>query len=140
MTQYRSTAFILCTADLDDLLVERALVAGVAGVLGHDCTAEQLLSVIQSTLQGNAWPAGVGRPALGHAGRQRPLVAITVRQRQVLELLWQGLTHKEIAEFLGRGIKTVEGIVGKLRRAHGLKRGEVAPWEVMRRGRPSGGD
>ncbi len=138
VTMFPSTRFILCTADLGDVVVERALVAGVAGVLGHDCTTAQVVDVLRTTLNGTAWPTGIGRPAHNHAARPKPLEPLMAREWEVLELLWQGRTQKEIAVILDRGVKTIEGIVSRIRKAYGLKRNEVAPWETIRRGRPRG--
>lgn len=137
VAQSPSTRFILCTPDLGDVMVERALVAVVAGVLGHDCTTAQLVAVLRATVDGTAWPTDLGKPAVSHAARPRPLEPLTVREWSVFELLWQGRTHKEIAVIIDRSVKTVEAIVSRIRKAYSLKRNQVAPWETIRRGRPS---
>ncbi len=102
----------LCTSEQHaDLLTY--LRAGVGGVLTYRARAEELIAAIRSVHQG----AVVLEPELAQeviaqaAQRQNetPLEALTPREREVLELLMQGLSNKRIGQKLLISVRTVEG-------------------------------
>ena len=83
-----------------------------------------------------------GQPAAGAAGWVAwatppggSCPPLTRRERQVVALLAQGLTNRQIAEALRIGERTVETYVGNSLRKLGLtSRTQVAIWAMERRG------
>jgi DNA-binding NarL/FixJ family response regulator len=121
-----SRVIILTTFDLDEY-VYAALRAGASGFLLKDSPPADLLSAIRSVAAGDAVVAPrVTRrllstfshrlPAAGRAGpeeRER-LRQLTAREREVLELVSEGLSNIEIAERLVLSDATVKTHVGRI--------------------------
>lgn len=92
----------------------RALEAGASGfVLKHSAPAE-LVTAIQAALDGRVYltPALAGEMFQslreGALTAKSPGPSLTVRQREILRLLAQGRSAKEIAQGLGISARTVE--------------------------------
>jgi DNA-binding NarL/FixJ family response regulator len=103
-----SRVIILTTFDLDEYVYE-ALRAGASGFLLKRTPAEDLVSGIRVVAAGDALLApSVTRRLIDHfASRPSPrgedlsrLKALTEREREVFELIAQGLSNSEIAERL----------------------------------------
>lgn len=90
-----------------------ALRAGVDGYIVKDAATSELAAAIHAVARGESYlsPA-VSRMVISHSLERndspRPVEELTARQRQVLRLLVEGQTMKEIALALGVSIKTVE--------------------------------
>jgi DNA-binding NarL/FixJ family response regulator len=91
------------------------LKAGATAYVLKTCAVEELLRAIQSVLAGQTYLgpeiAGIVTDVyVGGLPRSagRPKAALTPRQREVVQLLAEGLAPKEIALRLKRSIKTVE--------------------------------
>lgn len=72
------------------------------------------------------------------AQRQRlqpePVRELSERERTVLRYLGEGLTQREIARLLGVHVRTVEGVVARLKRELGATSGFTLAVQAMRRG------
>lgn len=94
----------------DKLFVERMLQAGASGYLLKDCAFEELRRAIQEILSGNIYlsPALIGTVIrdIVHSGPKGDFVSLTAREREVLQLIAEGKTTKEIADRLGVSTKT----------------------------------
>jgi len=94
--------------------VARALAGGALGYLFKDSAFEELSTALQSVLLGRRYLSKTIDPAqveqfLQSQGAGLPeLDVMTPRQRQVLQLIAEGLGTREIAERLHVSIKTVE--------------------------------
>ncbi|WP_043765699.1 response regulator transcription factor [Algiphilus aromaticivorans] len=92
--------------------VRLGLQHGVTGVVKADADSERCMEALRQLDQGHSWlPADLVGELVGARakGNDRSAVAeLPARQRQVLELLANGMTVREIAEVLGIGVKTVE--------------------------------
>ncbi len=105
---------VFLTMHRDTAYARRALAAGAAGfVLKHSAPAELVLA-LRAALQGGTFitpdlAAELVRTAGGDAkGQADPVAAITPRQREILELLAEGKSAKEIASALNLSARTVE--------------------------------
>ena len=105
----------------------RALEAGAAGfVLKHSAPAELVLAV-RAALQGRTFVTPDLAAELMHAARQGPqghtdpVAAMTSRQREILQLLAEGKSAKEIAAVLGLSARTVEDHKYRLMESLGIE-------------------
>ena len=102
---------VFLTMHRDAAYARRALEAGASGfVLKHSAPAELVLAV-HAALQGRTFitpdlAAEVFRTAKGKD--PNPLAALTPRQREILQLLAEGKSAKEIAGALSLSARTVE--------------------------------
>jgi DNA-binding NarL/FixJ family response regulator len=94
--------------------VTQALEAGASGYVVKSAPPNELLDAIDAVRNGHAylspsvahWAVGaVARPGTGPASRLRSL---TGREREVLQLVAEGLTSREIAAALRVSIKTID--------------------------------
>ena len=105
---------VFLTMHRDVTFSRRALEAGAAGfVLKHSASAE-LVAAIHAALEGKTYltPQLAGEVLAGmkqgSAGASDPVVALTPRQREVLQLLAEGRSAKEIGVSLSISARTVE--------------------------------
>ena len=94
--------------------VEEALRAGASGYVHKNASAEDLFAAIDSVRSGESYlsPAVTQQvvDAIARPG-DRPssaISALTDREREVLKLIADGLSSKEIAQKLGVSLKTIE--------------------------------
>jgi len=105
---------VFLTMHRDVTFARRALEAGASGfVLKHSAPTE-LVTAIRAALQGRTYLtpllAGEVLEAMKQGPEQAgdPVASITPRQREVLHLLVEGLSAKEIASRLSLSVRTVE--------------------------------
>jgi two-component system, NarL family, response regulator YdfI len=117
----RTPAVILLVDDPRGAWTSAARRAGVQAVLGSDAPPEQITAAIDAVTAGLiALHPDVMRPvpraAVGDTGEER---ALTTREREILEMLAEGLSNRMIARRLGISMYTVKfhvaSILGKLR-------------------------
>ncbi len=94
--------------------VVRALRAGAAGYLLKDSAVAELEVAIRSVARGETYlsPPVSKRVVDDYVSRtggiSDPLAALTARQREILQLVAEGHTSKEIAQRLGLSYRTIE--------------------------------
>ena len=105
---------VFLTMHRDVTFARRALDAGASGfVLKHSAPAE-LVAALHAALQGKTYLtpqlAGEVIEAMKHGPERSvdPVAALTLRQREVLQLLAEGRSAKEIATSLAISTRTVE--------------------------------
>lgn len=92
--------------------------AGACAFASKACDAEQLLTLLQRVLcSALAEPIWLPAPRLETAQSGASALRLNARQTEVLQLLAQGLSNKEIARQLGLAEITVKGYVSALFRA-----------------------
>jgi DNA-binding NarL/FixJ family response regulator len=106
--------------DEDDLLA--AMKAGASGYVLKGAAASELVDVLRKVHAGDVYVApGLAWGLLREMSRPRsaPLDELSVREREVLELVAEGLSNHEIGDRLGLAEKTIKhymtSILGKLR-------------------------
>jgi DNA-binding NarL/FixJ family response regulator len=105
---------VFLTMHQEVVYARRALDAGALGyVLKHSAPAE-LVAAIRAALEGKTYvtPSLAGEVLLDISrepeGARDPVAALTPRQRQILQLLAEGRSAKEIGEALDISSRTVE--------------------------------
>lgn len=96
---------VMLSAHASPDLEERALAAGVHQVLSKDAPLNRILGALQSAVEGGAVSADVSATPVGAN------VHFSDRQREVLELMGQGLDPASIAERLYISLHTARGHV-----------------------------
>jgi DNA-binding NarL/FixJ family response regulator len=119
--------FIFLTMHPEADLATEAFRAGASGYVLKSSAAKELKTAIQEALQGRTYVTPriakevleglMRRPAEGVDHFQ----ALTPRQREVLQLLAEGHTSKEIANILNVSSKTVEFHKGRIKTELGLR-------------------
>jgi DNA-binding NarL/FixJ family response regulator len=105
---------VFLTMHPDPTYATRALQAGGSGYVLKHSASDELVNAIQEVLRGGTWiSAGVQTPAMiditDESRRHvKQTVELTGRQREVLQLLAEGKSAKEIAAILDISARTVE--------------------------------
>lgn len=110
------TTVLVLTADNDDRTLTSALEAGAAGYVSKECDSSEVVRAIRASARGQMPIDARVVPNADPEERDaddRPL-QLTPRERDVLELLGQGLANKQIAERLGVGETTVKSHMRKV--------------------------
>jgi DNA-binding NarL/FixJ family response regulator len=108
------TRVIILSMHAGESSVQQALGAGAAGYLLKEAAVAELPMAIRAVMEGNRFisPAVSAIVVDGFlSGRDReagPLRTLTLRQREILQLLAEGRSAKEVAFALGLSVKTVE--------------------------------
>jgi len=94
----------------DEEFVVRALENGASGYLVKEADNDQLLEALRVVARGELYLApGIPRSVLRRLGnRNDPYERLTMRERQVLQLIAEGRTNREAAEALGLAVKTID--------------------------------
>jgi DNA-binding NarL/FixJ family response regulator len=119
---------ILTTFDLDDYVYD-ALQAGASGFLLKDVPAETLFDAVRVVAAGDALLApAITRRLIAEFARMRPrqvkpdsLEALTPRETEILGLVAEGLSNREIATRLVLSDETVKTHVSHVLRKLGLR-------------------
>jgi DNA-binding NarL/FixJ family response regulator len=121
------TKFIFLTMHPEADLAAEALRAGASGYVLKSSAAKELKSAITEVLRGRTYiTPRITKEVLEILMRQPVedndrLQVLTVRQREVLQLLAEGHTSKEIAGILNVSTKTVEFHKGRIKMELGLR-------------------
>lgn len=105
------TRSILLTMHAEEPYVVRALQAGIRGYVLKGQTTADLISAIAEVMQGGIYFSPGVSGAIVQAYQTRTQAAsnqLSTRERQVLQLVADGKTTKEIAQLLGISVKTAD--------------------------------
>jgi len=108
-------AVILLTSVADPQRARAALDAGARGYLLKDSGADSLISALRAAARGETVLAqGVAKSMTRDNGTHDPIGSLSLRERDVLQLIAEGRNNAEIANCLGIGETTVKTHVGNL--------------------------
>jgi two-component system, NarL family, nitrate/nitrite response regulator NarL len=91
----------------------RIIQAGAHGYVSKEASPEELLRAIESVHSGEPFfSPEIAKAALNqmvtNGGKKEPFAQLTDREREVLVLIAEGQSNKEIANKLGIGVRTIE--------------------------------
>jgi len=140
-SQHPTLPCLMLTAFDDDATQEAALLAGAQGWLLKDIRGAGLVTAIRRVVAGDQLIRSDlllrAKERLLQAQRPADEVELTLRERQILELITEGLTNRHIGERLGLAEKTVKNYVSGLLEKIGAERRTQAAIYGMNRRRDS---
>jgi DNA-binding NarL/FixJ family response regulator len=106
---------LILSMHADEEFVRRAMKAGASGYVVKDSVPMELRLAIEALMRGEVYLSSrVSHHVVsaltkrGGAGSQSSLDALTLRQREVLQMIAEGRTTREIATSLEVSVKTIE--------------------------------
>jgi len=117
------TRSILLTMHDEDRYVLEAVRAGVRGYVVKTQATADLVQAIRDTVRGHIYLCPAVSRALVDAyltGSDAPVDPLTTRERQVLQLVAEGHTTKDIARLLDLSVKTAETHRGRIMEKLGI--------------------
>jgi DNA-binding NarL/FixJ family response regulator len=139
-------ALILTSFDDDDALLD-AIMAGASGYVLKQIRGSDLVSAVRTVASGQSMldPATTARLMSSVRGdrpgdpRDEALSALSPREREILDLVGEGMTNREIGERLYLSEKTVKNNVSRLLAKLGVER-RVQAAVIATHGDPRHGD
>jgi len=118
MREYPGMKIIILTSFLEDRQVVEAVEAGAVSYVLKTVSADELIYALQGAYRGMPVMTGDVSQALTRGIRQRTTQGetdgLTEREKEVLLLIAEGKTNKDISEELHISIKTVKSHVSNL--------------------------
>jgi two-component system response regulator DevR len=129
-------ACLMLTAFDDEEAMVGAIMAGAAGYLLKQVRGQDVVNAVREVAAGRSLLDPVSTARVLDKMRHPPtdeLAALTERERDVLELIGQGLSNREIAERLFLAEKTVKNYVTSVLAKLGMqRRTQAAAWIARR--------
>jgi DNA-binding NarL/FixJ family response regulator len=108
----KGIAVLVVTMHVEEEFIVRSLESGASGYLIKEAAADQLAEAVRTVARGDLYLGpGVPRAVLSRltAGPDAdPYNRLTVREREVLQLIAEGKTNRRVAEILDLSVKTVD--------------------------------
>jgi len=137
---------LMLTAYDDDEASQSAVLAGAAGYVLKDIRGQKLVDAIRTVAAGGSLISAIvaerirakfAAPEVTRATGSTAGPELTLRERQVLELIAEGLTNRQIGDRLGLAEKTVKNYVSELLAKLGMeRRTQAAVYGASRRPAP----
>lgn len=106
---------IILTMHKSEEFVRKAFQAGAAAYLLKENALEELLEAIEAVVQGGVYISNKiasivvsGFLAGGGGSKQAETEQVSIREREILQLLAEGYSNREIADQLNLSLKTIE--------------------------------
>lgn len=131
-------ACLMLTAFDDEEAMVGAIMAGAAGYLLKQVRGQDVVNAVREVAAGRSLLDPVSTARVLDKMRHPPtdeLAALTDRERDVLELIGQGMSNREIAERLFLAEKTVKNYVTSVLAKLGMQRRTQAAAWIARRGK-----
>ena len=113
----RHTKVLALSMHEDHVYVREILRAGAAGYVLKDCIEDELLEAVRAVARGKAYLSpGVSKAVLADYRRHvtDQLDLLSSREREVLQMLVEGRTNKEVAARLNLSVYTVDAHRGRI--------------------------
>jgi len=115
ITNIPKTKIIILSMHSEKRFIERVLRAGASGYLRKECAFEELRNAIETVITGDVYLS----PEISNIvvseyllqiskNNSSPFATLTPREREVLQLLAEGKSTKQIASILFVSVKTIE--------------------------------
>jgi two-component system response regulator NreC len=124
---YPDLKILILTLHKDDALLREALKSGAAGYILKQAAESELISAIQIVMRGDMYVdpsmlrSLIEEKSLPTNARHEPVEPLTRRETEVLKLIVQGYTNRQVGEELNISIRTVEGHRANLSGKLGLR-------------------
>lgn len=129
---------LVFTSFIEDPQALAALEAGAAGLLLKDARGDEIRAALKAIGAGEAWLSPKMQrsvlDALRASRQEDPLRALTAREREVLSLIGEALSNKEIGRRLNLTEGTVKGYVSTVLEKLGLSDRTEAALLAVRQG------
>ncbi|HET8921724.1 MAG TPA: response regulator transcription factor [Candidatus Acidoferrum sp.] len=111
------TKILILTMHDSEVLVQEVLGAGALGFILKDDADRNLIAAVDALLRHQPYLSSrvsdvaskaALQPGAAHSGDRSSRSRLTPREREILQLLAEGKSNKEIAGFLGISVKTAE--------------------------------
>jgi DNA-binding NarL/FixJ family response regulator len=131
---------VVLTSFADQPRILAALDAGASGYILKDAAPDELIAAVKAAAAGGApLDPKVARVLLDHQRAPRPEAALSAREREVLDLVAEGLANKQIARRLGIAERTVKAHLTKIFQQLGVSdRTQAALWAREHASPPTG--
>ena len=109
--RHPQTAVLILTMHNDEQFIARSLERGASGYLLKEAAAEQLSQAVHAVARGELYLGpGIPRSVVQcmSGGADDPYDRLTMREKQVLQLIADGKTNRRIAEELQLAVKTID--------------------------------
>lgn len=112
--EFPRTRVIMLSMHANEEYVLQALRSGASGYLLKDAAMDELRIAMDSVMKGKTYLSpSISRTLIdsyldNSAAARSPLERLTARQREILQLVAEGNTTRQIAEMLNVSVKTVE--------------------------------
>jgi DNA-binding NarL/FixJ family response regulator len=107
-TQYSGVSVVVLSSFSERRMVLEAIDAGAAGYLLKDGGMDDIVRAVRAAANGEAPLSPRAAQAILSARPARQLPELSAREREVVELVVEGLRNKDVAERLGISEKTVK--------------------------------
>jgi two-component system response regulator NreC len=124
---YPDLKILILTLHKDDALLREALKSGAAGYILKQAAESELISAIQIVMRGDMYVdpsmlrSLIEEKSLPTNVRHESVEPLTRRETEVLKLIVQGYTNRQVGEELNISIRTVEGHRANLSGKLGLR-------------------
>lgn len=117
LTAFPHTRVLALSMHKDSVYVREILRAGARGYLLKDASGEDLVGAVRAVARGDGYLSPSIADAVLNDYRKHvsnPIDLLSAREREVLQLIAEGKTNKEIATTLSLSVYTVEAHRGRL--------------------------
>jgi DNA-binding NarL/FixJ family response regulator len=107
----KGTAVLILTMHDAEEFIADSLRHGASGYLLKESAADELTEAVRRVARGELYlGSGIPQSVLQRVGRgdDDPYERLSTRERQVLQMIAEGKTNREIAESLGLAVKTID--------------------------------
>ena len=118
---------LILTSFTDEQAMLDAILAGAGGYVIKDIKGMELVSAVRTvgagrSLLDNRAAAALMSRLRAHVAKPGPLAGLSEQERELLELIGEGLTNRQIAERMFLAEKTVKNYVSRLLAKLGMQR------------------